>query len=477
MQNKENFFHYMKHIFSDQIINEQKQKVFQENPAEELVAPCKIGEGVLRLTEEEKRYFEQIFTDQNASIGFFIPASGSGSRMFQFLYEFLEDPNDENRSQVERFLNSITDFAFYKLIPKSIRKSIQQQTISLEGIVTYLLQQEGLGFGIKPKGLIPFHLNDPFILNPFQEHVLQGAQLENEDFSFHFTVQAIFEKEIQNSISQAEGLIGEKYAISFSEQAIESNSIAFTEEKIPFLDSQQEIVSRPAGHGALLSHLNKLKEELIFIKNIDNIQHLKNASETLQTWKLIGGLLLDFKTEIKRIYTNPSMEALHELNSKFQVFSDQQINSCNSDTAIRKLLDRPTRVCGMVKNVGQPGGGPFWVNTNGVISKQIVEKAQISMRADQYRLMVQSTHFNPVMVATSAYSVSGEKFDFEEYKDPSKYFVVRKKHQGKPIRFMELPGLWNGGMYNWNTLFVEIPTAAFTPVKNILDLLGEAHKE
>jgi len=476
LQNKENFSHYMKHIFSDQIIIEQKQKVFDENPAEELVSPCKVGEGVLRLTEEEKSYFEQIYTEQNASIGFFIPASGSGSRMFQFLYEFLEDPNDENRSQVEQFLNSISDFAFFKLIPKNIRKSIQQQTISLEEIVSYLLQQDGLGFGIKPKGLIPFHLNDPFILNPFQEHVLQGAQLENDDFSFHFTVQAIFEKEIQNSISQVEGLMGEKYAISFSEQSIQTNSIAFTEEKIPFLGSDQEIVSRPAGHGALLSHLNNLKEELIFIKNIDNVQHLKNVGDTLKTWKLIGGLLLDFKTEIKRIYANPTLEGLQELNRKFQVFSTQQIDSCDSNEAIRKLLDRPTRVCGMVKNVGQPGGGPFWVNTNGVISKQIVEKAQISMHPDQYRLMVQSTHFNPVLVATSAYSVNGEKFDFEAFKDPSKYFVVRKKHHGKPIRFLELPGLWNGGMYNWNTLFVEIPTSTFTPVKTVLDLLGNAHK-
>ena len=206
------------------------------------------------------------------------------------------------------------------------------------------------------------------------------------------------------------------------------------------------------------------------------MQHLKNSGETLKTWKLIGGLLLDFKSEIKRIYTNPTMEGLQELNTKFQVFSAQQIDSCTSDEAIRKLLDRPTRVCGMVKNVGQPGGGPFWVNTNGVISKQIVEKAQISMRPDQYRLMVQSTHFNPVMVATSAYSVNGEKFDFETFKDPSKYFVVRKKHHGKPIRFLELPGLWNGGMSNWNTLFVEIPTSTFTPVKTVLDLLGNAHK-
>jgi hypothetical protein len=148
-----------------------------------------------------------------------------------------------------------------------------------------------------------------------------------------------------------------------------------------------------------------------------------------------------------------------------------------SDESIVKILNRPIRVCGMVKNEGQPGGGPFWVNDNGVVSKQIVEKAQISMRSDQYRLMVQSTHFNPVMIAASALSLDGEKLDLVDFKDDSKYFIVNKRHHGQKIRFLELPGLWNGCMANWNTIFVEIPSETFSPVKTVLDLLEEAHKE
>jgi hypothetical protein len=164
------------------------------------------------------------------------------------------------------------------------------------------------------------------------------------------------------------------------------------------------------------------------------------------------------------------------LNKRFQVYSLSEISSCTTEQAIRDLLNRPTRVCGMVKNEGQPGGGPFWVNENGIISKQIVEKAQISMKGDQYKLMVQSTHFNPVMIVASPASVSGEKFDLNNFKDDSKYFIVRKKHHGQTIRYIELPGLWNGGMAHWNTLFVEIPSSTFSPVKTVLDLLGEAHK-
>lgn len=466
----------MTNPFSSEEIKYQKQKVFGENPSLELLAPCKIGDGILRLTDEEKKQFELIYTKENVPICFFIPASGSGSRMFQFLYEFLEEPNDENRSQVERFLNSIADFAFFKQIPKEMQVAIKEQAIDIEKIVSYLLNAEGLGFGYKPKGLIPFHSNDPFILNPFQQQILQGAQLENDSFSFHFTVQTAFQIEIQEGISQVEGLTGSKFNVSYSEQSFSSNSIAFTEDGEICFDENKQLITRPAGHGALLSHLNNIQEELVFIKNIDNVQHYNNSAETLKTWKVLGGLLLAFKKEANELFQKPTIAGLIEINKKFQLYSPSEMEACKTANEIKTLLNRPTRVCGMVKNEGQAGGGPFWVKENDIATKQIVEKAQISMKGEQYKLMVQSTHFNPVMIATSSISLDGKKLELENYMDDSKYFIVHKKHHKQSIRYMELPGLWNGSMARWNTLFVEIPSATFSPVKTVLDLLGNAHK-
>lgn len=466
----------MSKLFSNEQIEVQKQKVFADNPSVNLVAPCKIGEGILRLSQEEREHLIHSYSAKNVPISFFIPASGSGSRMFEFLYDFLEEPNDENRSKVERFLNAISEFAFFKQFPKDMQRLIQNQSIELDKIVSFLLNEEGLGYGHIPKGLIPFHCNSPFILNPFQEQILQGAQLENDDFSFHFTVQSTFENEIRNGIEHVQGLTGVSYNVTFTEQAKSSNSIAFLENGEPFKTENDELVTRPAGHGALLSHLGQLNSEILFIKNIDNVQHYNNSKKTLLTWKVLGGLLLEFKAEAAELFEDPTMSGLRALNAKYLVYSESEMDACKNESDIQNLLDRPTRVCGMVKNEGQPGGGPFWINDDGIVTKQIVEKAQISMKGDQFKLMVQSTHFNPVMIAASTLSLQNEKFDLDKFKDDSKYFIVRKKHHGQAIRYMELPGLWNGSMAYWNSIFVEIPSSTFSPVKTVLDLLDDAHK-
>lgn len=463
----------MKYQFSDDEILKQKNKVFSENPELELVAPCKIGEGIMRLTTIEKENYSEIYRKQNVPIGFFIPASGSGSRMFQFLYDFLDEPNDENRSSVERFLNSISDFAFFKQIPIDMQTVVQNQSISFEEIVTYLLDKEGLNFGHLPKGLIPFHNNDTEILNPFQEQIIHGSELGNTEISFHFTIQLAYENEIQKSIHKITW--HQTFETTFSEQSVESNSVAFKEDGDVFLNDENEIISRPAGHGALLSHLNTIDIEIIFIKNIDNVQHSKNTAIATDTWQELGGILLQFKEDALNVSLNPTKESLIELNNKYQIYSDSQIEMCNTIEEIKSLLNRPTRVCGMVKNVGQPGGGPFWINDQGVISKQIVEKSQISNNVEQNKILIQSTHFNPVLIAASPISLEGKKLELSSFCDDKKYFIVHKKHHGQKICFIELPGLWNGGMAFWNTIFVEVPNATFSPVKTVLDLLDEAH--
>lgn len=467
----------MKHTFTKDEIQQQKQKVFGEKPSLELVNPCRIGEGILLLSDEEKEDFANYYNLKNVPICFFIPSSGSGSRMFQFLHEFLEEPNDENRSKVELFINSIEEFAFYNQISKELQGSIKDKSLDIEQFAQYLLNIEGLGFCDKPKGLIPFHSRESILLNPFQEQILQGAKLENLNYDFHFTINSSFEKEIEDCIHHLTDHTDTQYNFTFSEQSIASNSIAFNDDGEIVLDEKNEFVTRPSGHGALLNNLNTIDKDLIFIKNIDNVQHINNSSETVFTWKILGGLLLEFKSEAKDLFHSPSKGGLEKLNSKYQLYSESEINACQSEEEIKNLLNRPCRVCGMVKNIGQAGGGPFWVKENGVVTKQIVEKAQISMDAEQCKLMVQSSHFNPVMIAASVISMDGNKFDLTKHKDDSKYFIVHKKQNGQAIRYIEQPGLWNGSMANWNTLFIEIPSETFSPVKTILDLLDKSHKE
>lgn len=455
-------------------IDEQRDKVLGNHPEVILVSPCKRNNGVLNFSNKEIQAAVKIFDESNFSSCFFIPASGSGSRMFQFLFDFLEDPNEENRGQVEKFLNHITDFAFYQQLPIEVRKKLKNHDVELDDFVSYLLKGHGMGYGDLPKGLIPFHKNDPFILTPFQEHVLQGSKVIDENVKFHFTVQSIFKEKIEKVIHNVQGLTGQLYEVEFSEQNTETNAIAFKLDGEPCLNEKDEVLQRPAGHGALLDNLNSIETDLIFIKNIDNVQHLSKSNETTETWKFLAGILLNFKEEAKKIFQNPSKEGVVELNKKYQLYDTQLLNDLTLDESI-DLLNRPTRVCGMVRNEGQPGGGPFWINDNGVVSKQIVEKAQITMRGEQYRLMVQSNYFNPVMIVASPKDLNNEKFDLNQYKDDSKFFVVRKKHKGQDIRFIELPGLWNGSMAHWNSIFVEIPSTTFSPVKTVLDLLESTH--
>lgn len=449
--------------------------VFEGESKVVLFAPCKIGEGILQLNDSEWKRLADAFRARRSGLTYFIPASGSGSRMFQFLYDFMENPNERNFAEVERFMNHIEDFAFYHLLPTDLKEKVKDGSIDSVELAQFLLFADGLSFGDSPKGLIPFHYSDPFVLNPFQEHVLQGTRLANGRARFHFTVQPDFAERIRTSIDNLEGMTGKNYAVSFSHQSQESNAIAFDEHGEPIVDQDSKPVTRPAGHGALLENLDTLDAELIFIKNIDNVQHINRAAESELTWSVLGGLLQEFREELEKLSRTPSRDHLVQLNERFQFLSPNELHLIRTAEDVVRVANRPTRVCGMVRNDGQPGGGPFWIESNGVISKQIVEKAQITQTGEQFRLMVKSTHFNPVMIALSTRNASGEKIDLKAFRDDSKFFVVNKNHKGQAIRYMELPGLWNGGMADWNTLFLEIPQQTFSPVKTVLDLLNTAH--
>lgn len=455
-------------------IEDQRQKVFNSDPKVKLFAPCKLGEGILTHAELLSITENRNFDDVEDKITFFVPASGSASRMFQFMFDFLGTPNELNSAEMERFMNNLKDFAFYHRLPGELKNKVKNETIEAEELANFLLEHEGLKFSKLPKGLIPFHYNEPFVHNPFQEHIIQGYKIANGNAHFHFTIQPEFEDEIKSSLANLEGMTGATYNVSFSYQSKESNSVAFNELGEPEMEDDKPL-TRPAGHGALLDNLNAIDADLLFIKNIDNVQHYSNSSISLEYWKLLGGALKKFKSIASEIYQNPSKEGLIALNRSFQFLSPSELNSIQTENEIRKILDRPTRVCGMVKNEGQAGGGPFWIEKNGKITKQIIEKAQIAQTGEQLSLMIKSSHFNPVMIAASLHRFDGSSYDLNEFKDDEQFFVVSKSLHGKKIKYIELPGLWNGSMANWNSIFVEAPKEAFSPVKSVIDLLDPLH--
>lgn len=463
---------------TSETIEAQKKLVNKQHPDIHLIGPCRLNDGIIRHSDFEKNRYKMKFENSSSSTCYFVPASGSGSRMFNFLYEFLSQPSDASRSKTERFLNAIESFAFFELLPYQLKKKVREYDISLDDFVSYLLKPEGLGLGTIPKGLVPFHRSRSFILNAFQEQFLQGLSLKEEKINFHFTINKKHEDRIKSALHSIQLLTGRNCDIKLSEQDPSTHSLAFDHKDNVVKDQQGEILQRPSGHGALLKNLNTIEDDIIFIKNIDNIQHESQAQSSIENLKYLGGMLEFFKAELKQAVTSKDIRNdLSKLNLQYHFAHPKMDFNKMSDEEIQDFVYRPIRICGMVRNEGQPGGGPFWEEKNGRLSKQIIEKSQISQNDKLYRLMVQGQYFNPVLMAVSTKDINGKKLDLEQFSDPEKYFIVEKSYHDKEIRYIEQPGLWNGGMANWLSIFVEVPTETFTPVKNVLDLLNTAHTE
>jgi hypothetical protein len=457
----------------EQIIEAQRSKLKKGNPELSLLRPCKIGDGIISLNEAENKAFEAKFEKSDVSSSLFVPASGSGSRMFEFLFDYLQSPNEETRGKVERFLANARNFAFFHKLPLEIQQKVADLTIDMEEFVAYLLSDSGLNYGSMPKGLIPFHQLPPFVLNPFQEHVLQGLRI-NPNMRFHFTIQPEFEMEILASIKQLEGIALEQAELNFSVQNPESDAYVFNEDFELVKDEGAKVIKRPSGHGALLPNLQGIDDQLIFVKNIDNVQLYTKSDKSSCYFKTLAGLLLSVKEQLKICLEKNNLQELKSLSDKFFLFTDEELNNYSSDMGA--LTNRPIRVCGMVKNDGQPGGGPFYVHVDGTPQKQIVEKAQIATDNYNHQLMLKSTHFNPVFMVLDIHDMNGQKYDLSKFRNEEHYFVVEKSQKGQKVQFLEQPGLWNGSMENWITLFVEIPNEIFSPVKTVLDLLESAHR-
>ncbi len=462
-------------------IDIQKEKLLKGNPIIDIVKPCRINDGINVVSPSEYIDYITIFnrTKEDLDIDFFIPASGSGSRMFGALFHYLnEDTSNTAIEFIEQFLNNIQKFAFYNKLPSTFKKEINKGTIDIDKLIKYILFDEGLNFGQLPKGLIPFHLYGKFIINPFQEQILHGTKVSGENVTFNFTINPSFEKQIKHTIKVLREITGVNFNYKFSIQNASTHSVAFDHKLKVLQDECGNPILRPSGHGALLENLNMINADLIFIKNIDNVQHYSQAKTGIESQKVLGGVLIEFKKDVNQLLqaidaqSSQVEKRAFDINDKYKL----QLNS-NQLTDIEFLkthFNRPIRVCGMVKNEGQAGGGPFWVrNEKGELTLQIVEKAQIN--SNQLSILLHATHFNPVVMVCSVKDYKNNKFDLKQFSNTGMYFIVNKTEKGKQIKYIENPGLWNGGMFNWLTLFYQIDSKCFSPVKTVLDLLKPLH--
>lgn len=490
----------------------QIDKFINGFPPTRLEAAALVGNGVSKLSEEEAdeyiSYYESNLSDLD--IVKFVPASGAATRMFKNLYAFYNAYNgsdeayekmkaDQSSGSIYEFFENLESFAFYDDLKGAYEKandhSLEEARIRREyvAILEILLEEKGLNYGSLPKGLLKFHGHDEGARTPAEEHMVEGAQYAkdaNGNVKIHFTVspahQAAFEEHVAAVKGKYEKKYGVKISISYSTQKSSTDTIAVDLDNKPFLNEDQSILFRPAGHGALLENLNDLDADIVFIKNIDNVvpDHLKD--DTIKYKRAIAGVLLKYHHEIKE--SLQGLESISGIERAKALLNDHlgyrlgvAFDSMEPDqqvATLTKLLKRPLRVCGMVKNEGDPGGGPFWVkDTDGNTSLQIVETAQIDLEnPHQKEVFNQATHFNPTDLVCYLKDVDGKPIDLMKARDPLTGFVTQKSANGRDLKAQELPGLWNGSMAHWNTIFIVVPESTFNPVKSVNDLLKEAHQ-
>ena len=460
--------------------------------------------GILAPTADEcKRYIAQWsdYKNEGHQITKFVPASGAASRMFKNLFEFLDAAYEEPSTDFEKkFFDHIHLFAFYDdlnhVCLKNQGKDID--TLKQEGqykpIVANLLKAEGLNYGQLPKGLLKFHKYDDSSRTPVEEHLVEAAQYaeSNKKSHVHFTVSAdhkeLFKKLVDEKLKTYEERFGIEYTVDFSEQKASTDTIAATMENEPFrVDGK--LLFRPGGHGALIENLNDLNTEIVFIKNIDNVVPDRLKADTVTYKQVIAGILVNLQKQAFAYlefldsgkYSHAELEEIIRFVQQKLCCRKEDIKDMeDADLVIylRKKLNRPMRVCGVVKNVGEPGGGPFLAyNPDGTISLQILESSQIDTKNPEYmKMFTNGTHFNPVDLVCAVKDYKGKKFDLTQYVDQNTGFISYKSKNGKDLKALELPGLWNGAMSDWNTVFVEVPLSTFNPVKTVNDLLREQHQ-
>jgi len=464
-------------------------------PFTDIVDAATINNGIEIIDNNKKKQLISSYDKyvENNIVTKFVPASGAASRMFKNLYEFLDKEKSINDDEfVKYFYNNIKKFAFFDELNSILNEdNIKISEKNITQIISYLLTDKGMNYGKLPKGLLLFHKYNDEIRTAFSEHLTEAglyAKSNSKTLNLVFTVSAehkeLFVELFKKLSSDYEQRFKIKFNIEFTEQLSSTDIIAVNKDNTAFKDKNGEFLFRPGGHGALIENLNKIQSKLIFIKNIDNVVHENYVSDTIEYKKILAGVLIEKQEKIafylKLIDTKTFIEIdklkefiEQELHYKFTKSIDINLENCKT------VLNRPIRVCGMVKNEGEPGGGPFWVkNKDNSVQLQIVESAEIDKSdKNKMKILEKSTHFNPVDIICSITDYKGNKFNLSEFVNHNAGFISKKSINGMEIKAQELPGLWNGAMAYWNTIFVEVPISTFNPVKTINDLLRKPHQK
>ncbi len=491
----------------------ERQLALLANPprAVELVRPCTPGDGIERLTDDawpalEARHDEAVAAGR---VSAFVPASGAASRMFRDLLAYEHDPRTLGPAEIAadraadrseaaalaEFIDGLPRFAFHDELERALAaRGLRLAALRASGpygpILAAALDADGLGLAARPKGLVPFHLEGGVPHTAFEAHLSDAAlALRSADGRVHVEATVAtghepgFEACVQRITASASGL---RFEVRLTDQDPATDTVALDEHGQPFRDANGVLVLRPAGHGALLANLAATRTPIAFLRNIDNIAAAW-FREPARAWMTrIVGRLCELRTQIEALAARlddphdaaATDDALRLVHAAFGA----SVAAAGGDPAARReaarrLLDRPLRVCGMVSNTGDTGGGPFWVRErDGTESRQIVESAQVSSDPAQRALLHAATHFNPVFLACHLDDFGGRRYDLERFVDHDAAIVTRKSSGERPLLALERPGLWNGGMARWNTVFVEVPVAVFNPVKTVNDLLRPEHQ-
>ena len=470
-----------------------------------LEAAASVEHGIVATTEESRAKYEKSWEQYKAAgkkVVKFVPASGAASRMFKDMFAFVDAEYDKPTTDFEKkYFENIEKFAFYgelndvcvkndgKDIPTLLAES------NYKAVAAQMLKAEGLNYGQLPKGMLLFHKYAEGPRTPMEEHLVEAAlyAASNGEANIHFTVShehmPFFQKKVADKADFYAKKYGVKYDISFSEQKPSTDTIAANPDNTPFRNADGSLLFRPGGHGALIENLNEIDADVIFIKNIDNVVPDRLKGDTVTYKQVIAGVLVTLQQkafEYLRLldagtYNHDKLEEMIRFVQQDLCCRKADIKNLeDADLVIylRKKLNRPMRVCGVVKNVGEPGGGPFLTyNQDGTVSLQILESSQIDKNNAEYmEMFTKGTHFNPVDLVCAVKDYKGQPFNLPDFVDRTTGFISSKSKNGKELKALELPGLWNGAMSNWNTVFVEVPLATFNPVKTVNDLLREQHQ-
>ena len=468
-------------------------------PFLKLEAAAGIGNGIIAPDATERKSLVAAWNAYKAAgkrVVKFVPASGAASRMFKNMFAFVDADYDVPTTDFEKkYFEQIEHFAFFDALNAICEKNEGKgiKALIAEGkykaVAANMLKAEGLNYGQLPKGLLLFHQYPEGPRTPMEEHLVEGAlyAASNGEAHVHFTVShehmELFKAKVAEKADFFSQKYGIKYDITFSEQKPSTDTVAANPDNTPFRNADGSLLFRPGGHGALIENLNEIDADVIFIKNIDNVVPDRLKPETVEWKQVIAGVLVTLQQkafEYLKVLdagaTDAQLKEIAEFVSK-NLCTDAKNNQVDA-AYLRGKLNRPMRVCGVVKNVGEPGGGPFLTyNQDGTVSLQILESSQIDTNNEAYmKMFTQGTHFNPVDLVCAVKDYQGKPFNLPDFVDKTTGFISSKSKAGKELKALELPGLWNGAMSNWSTIFVEVPLGTFNPVKTVNDLLREQHQ-